>query len=73
LLEETYTTKELIDQIVRELEDLLAIETDRRSGRLRQVERKEWLLAAVREYIRLTTNSRPDWNTPDDTVKESER
>lgn len=70
----TFSTKELIESIVSELDDLLNPEQDKEAGRLGVAQRKTWLNQAIREYVRLHTNPKPDFrDPPDDTVRESER
>lgn len=70
----TFSTKDLIQSIVNELDDLLNPEADKEAGRLGIAQRKVWLNQAIRELTRLVTNPRPEFrDPPDDTVRESER
>ncbi len=74
----TFQTKDLVTAILKDLDELLSSKADRDAGRTGLAERKDWMIRAVTEYIRLTTNSHPDnrpdfSDPPDDTVKESER
>jgi hypothetical protein len=69
----TFDSRDLVSEILRLLPEVLNPEADKEAGRLKLAQSKEWMIEAVAEYIRLTTNSRPDWRTPDDSVRESER
>lgn len=54
----SYTTGQLLDGIELGLDDIAAIaEADEKHGRLEQAQKKRWLVDAVREYIRITTNA----------------